>query len=251
MDDPNPGSNIQQPRPLHPLGHHRVQQGLGALGGPELLPLLQLGLGIAAVAADQLEVLVTAEVFGEGRRHARILSDAGASDSKIALDMSGEVRYDAHLLWWETIRGVERPRRQEVRKDGEQSRSFAICQMPCVIAYPLSRVYDRGMRAATLLRHSRRQAGMTQRQLASAAGTPQSTIGRIETGRLNPTLDNLRHLLRAAGQDLELAPVAGADEDRTLIRDRLRLTPAARAALAVKEARAAARLQPHAATKRA
>lgn len=106
------------------------------------------------------------------------------------------------------------------------------------------------MRAATLLRHSRRQAGMTQRQLAAAAGTPQSTIGRIEGGRLNPTLDNLRHLLRATGQDLELAPLAGADEDRTLIRDRLRLTPAARAALAIREARAAARLQPQAPTRR-
>jgi transcriptional regulator with XRE-family HTH domain len=92
---------------------------------------------------------------------------------------------------------------------------------------------------------------MTQRQLAAAAGTPQSTIGRIESGRLNPTLDNLRHLLRVAGYDLELAPVAGADEDRTLIRDRLRLTPAARAALAVREARAATRFQVRSTTGRA
>jgi len=76
-----------------------------------------LGLGIAAVAADQLEILVTAEVFGERRWHAEIVVDA-----------SLEVCYDAHLLWWETIRGVERPRKQEVRKDGEQSRSFAMCQ---------------------------------------------------------------------------------------------------------------------------
>ena len=87
---------------------------------------------------------------------------------------------------------------------------------------------------------------MTQRELASAAGVPQSTIGRIETGRINPTLDTLRHLLRTAGQDLELVPAIGADEDRTLIRDRLRLTPAARAALAIREARAAIRLQPSA-----
>ena len=123
--------------------------------------------------------------------------------------------------------------------------------LPIVIAYLLSEEYDSGMRAATLLRHSRHRAGMTQRQLAAAAGTPQSTIGRIETGRLNPTLDNLRHLLRVAGHDLELAPVAGADEDRTLIRDRLRLTPAARAALAVREARAASRLLAGSATRRA
>jgi len=85
---------------------------------------------------------------------------------------------------------------------------------------------------------------MTQRQLAGAAGVPQSTVARIETGRLDPTLDKLRHLLRAAGHDLELMAVAGVDEDRALIRDRLRLSPPARAALAVREARAAARIQP-------
>jgi transcriptional regulator with XRE-family HTH domain len=83
---------------------------------------------------------------------------------------------------------------------------------------------------------------MTQRQLAIAAGVPQSTVGRIETNRLNPTVDNFRHLLRATGQDLDLVPLAGADEDRTLIRDRLRMTPASRARLAVQEARFAARL---------
>jgi transcriptional regulator with XRE-family HTH domain len=83
---------------------------------------------------------------------------------------------------------------------------------------------------------------MTQRELAMAAGVPQSTVGRIETNRINPTVDNFRHLLRAAGQDLDLVPLAGADEDRTLIRDRLRMTPAGRAALAIQEARFATRL---------
>jgi transcriptional regulator with XRE-family HTH domain len=78
---------------------------------------------------------------------------------------------------------------------------------------------------------------MTQRELAVAAGVPQSTIGRIESNRMNPTLANLRHLLNAAGQDLELAALAGRDEDRSLIRDRLATTPAARAALAIQEGR--------------
>jgi len=100
------------------------------------------------------------------------------------------------------------------------------------------------MRAGTLLRHARRRAGLSQRQLAAAAGVPQSTVGRIETGHLNPTLENLRHLLRAAGADLELSPITGADEDRSLIRDRLQMSPAARAALAIREARVAARLVP-------
>ena len=83
---------------------------------------------------------------------------------------------------------------------------------------------------------------MTQRQLAVAAAVPQSTIGRIETGRLNPTVDSLRRLLRATDRDIELTPVIGAEEDRSLIRDRLRLTPAQRAELAIREARAASRL---------
>ena len=100
------------------------------------------------------------------------------------------------------------------------------------------------MRAGTILRHARRRARMTQRQLAAAAGTPQSTVGRIETGRLNPTVESLRRLLAATGHDLELVPTAGADEDRSLIRDRLRLTPAQRARLAIAEARAVYRFRP-------
>jgi transcriptional regulator with XRE-family HTH domain len=100
------------------------------------------------------------------------------------------------------------------------------------------------MRAANVLRHARHRAGFTQRELALAAQVPQSTVGRIETNRLNPTLDSLRNLLQAAGHDLDLVPLAGQDEDRTLIRDRLRMTPAGRAALAVQEARFATRLRP-------
>jgi hypothetical protein len=70
-------------------------------------------------------------------------------------------------------------------------------------------------------------------------------VGRIETNRINPTLATMRLLLNAAGQDLELVPLAGRDEDRSLIRDRLRLTPAARARLAVQEARFGASLRSH------
>jgi len=99
------------------------------------------------------------------------------------------------------------------------------------------------VRAGTILRHARRRARMTQRQLAAAAGTPQSTVGRIETGRLNPTVESLRRLLAATGHDLELVPAAGADEDRSLIRDRLRLTPAQRARLAIAETRAVYRFR--------
>lgn len=100
------------------------------------------------------------------------------------------------------------------------------------------------MKAGRALRYARRNAGLSQAALAQGAGIPQSTIARIETGKLTPRVDTLERLLRAAGRSLELAPVIGADEDRSLIRDRLRLSPAERARLAVREARAMGRIGP-------
>jgi transcriptional regulator with XRE-family HTH domain len=99
------------------------------------------------------------------------------------------------------------------------------------------------MRSANLLRHARRRAGLTQVELARLAGVPQSTVGRIETNRINPTLGTMRLLLNAAGQDLELVPLAGRAEDRSLIRDRLGMSPGDRARLAVQEARFEASLR--------
>lgn len=85
---------------------------------------------------------------------------------------------------------------------------------------------------------------MTQRQLAAASGIPQSTVARIERGIISPRLDTLERLLRASGHQLEVEPRLGIGEDRSLIRDRLRMTPAQRARLAVREAHAALRLRP-------
>jgi transcriptional regulator with XRE-family HTH domain len=56
--------------------------------------------------------------------------------------------------------------------------------------------------AGNLLRLARVKTGLTQRQLAEAAGVPQSTVARIETHRQQPTLPLLARLLAAA--DLEL-----------------------------------------------
>jgi len=94
------------------------------------------------------------------------------------------------------------------------------------------------MNAARLLRHARRAAGLTQRDLAARAGVPQSTVGRIERGRLMPRVDTFDRLLRAAGLRIGTERAAGDGEDRTLIRDRLAMSPAQRARLAVSEARA-------------
>jgi transcriptional regulator with XRE-family HTH domain len=52
-----------------------------------------------------------------------------------------------------------------------------------------------------LLREVRVQARMSQRELALQAGTAQSVVARIESGRNSPTLETFRRLLAAAGFD--------------------------------------------------
>jgi predicted transcriptional regulator len=67
---------------------------------------------------------------------------------------------------------------------------------------------------------------------------PQSTIGRIETGAIDPRVSTLSRLIRACGYDLEVEPLLGQGIDRTIIRDRLALSPAERLAHATEEMRA-------------
>ena len=67
--------------------------------------------------------------------------------------------------------------------------------------------------SGSLLRLARRQAGLTQRQLAAHAGVPQSMIAAYETGRREPTMPTLLKLINAAGLDLRLhlAPLENHD----------------------------------------
>jgi transcriptional regulator with XRE-family HTH domain len=94
------------------------------------------------------------------------------------------------------------------------------------------------MNVARLIRHARRAAGRTQRELAADAGVPQSTIARIELGRLIPRADTLDRLLRSMGLSLEAVPAIGTGVDRTQIRELLHLTPGERARLAAADAAA-------------
>jgi transcriptional regulator with XRE-family HTH domain len=84
---------------------------------------------------------------------------------------------------------------------------------------------------------------MSQRELASAASVPQATVGRIEAGLVSPRADTLANLLAAAGHELTTERRLGDGVDRSLIRDRLRLTPSERIALAVQEARTMPRMR--------
>jgi transcriptional regulator with XRE-family HTH domain len=57
--------------------------------------------------------------------------------------------------------------------------------------------------AAALLRRTRREAGLTQAELARRAGMTQPVVAAYEAGRREPTLPMLRKLLAAAGAELE------------------------------------------------
>jgi predicted transcriptional regulator len=62
------------------------------------------------------------------------------------------------------------------------------------------------------LRWARRQAGMTQQDLAQAAGMPQPSIARIEAGTVSPRTSTLIELLAATGHQLAVEPIGPADE---------------------------------------
>jgi len=58
--------------------------------------------------------------------------------------------------------------------------------------------------AAAALRARRRARGMTQKQLARATGTAQSTVSDIETGVVSVSLDVYLRLLEALGAELTM-----------------------------------------------
>lgn len=91
------------------------------------------------------------------------------------------------------------------------------------------------MKAAEILREARRGAQLSQRELSRRTGVPQAAISRTERGLASPRFDTLDRLLRACGREAALADRAGRGVDVTLIRERLRLSPGARARQAAEE----------------
>jgi transcriptional regulator with XRE-family HTH domain len=70
---------------------------------------------------------------------------------------------------------------------------------------------------------------VSQARLAARAGTTQSAISRIEHDQLSPSVETLRALLKLLGEELVLrSEPRDAGIDRTLVRERLRATPAER-----------------------
>jgi transcriptional regulator with XRE-family HTH domain len=82
--------------------------------------------------------------------------------------------------------------------------------------------------AGTLIKDARKQAGLSQAELAQRLDTTQSAVARLESPRSNPRLDTLDRAVAATGQRItvSLEPDFGLDE--TLIASALRLEPAER-----------------------
>ena len=72
--------------------------------------------------------------------------------------------------------------------------------------------------AGNLLRLARIRRHLTQRQLAAAAGVSPSTIGRIESGAVQPSLPMLAKLLAAVDLDLRIRLEEYDDHDDVLDR---------------------------------
>src|ERR1044072_5998447 len=81
------------------------------------------------------------------------------------------------------------------------------------------------MTAASSVNHSRRSAGISQRELSRATGELRSATARIERRQQIPRADTLDRLLDACGFELRLGPSRGGGVDRSQIREWLDMSP--------------------------
>ena len=83
-----------------------------------------------------------------------------------------------------------------------------------------------------LVREARKRARLTQRELAEKAGTTQSAIARLESGKTRPAFDEVMRLVRLCGMDLDFMLVVRDDSDRAQAERLAGLSPAQRLARA-------------------
>jgi transcriptional regulator with XRE-family HTH domain len=76
-----------------------------------------------------------------------------------------------------------------------------------------------------LVREARKRARLTQRELAEKAGTTQSAIARLESGRTRPAYDEVLRLVRLCGMDLDVMLVERDDSDWAQAQRLASLTP--------------------------
>jgi transcriptional regulator with XRE-family HTH domain len=78
------------------------------------------------------------------------------------------------------------------------------------------------------MREARLRAGLTQAELGRLVGRPQSAIARWETGRVEPSLETLRDIIRACGLELGFGIYNYDDSYVPFIERYLELSPADR-----------------------
>jgi len=81
---------------------------------------------------------------------------------------------------------------------------------------------------ADLVREARRRAGLSQRELAERAGTTQSAIARLESGRTSPSFDTVVRLVKLCGYRLLVTLDHDDESDVTQAEALLRMDPAGR-----------------------
>jgi transcriptional regulator with XRE-family HTH domain len=83
--------------------------------------------------------------------------------------------------------------------------------------------------AGDLLREVRTAYGISQRELATRANTTQSAISRIESGKVSPSFETLRELMRLLNADLVLdASARDSGVDTTLNERNFEFSPSVR-----------------------
>jgi transcriptional regulator with XRE-family HTH domain len=70
--------------------------------------------------------------------------------------------------------------------------------------------------ASALVTRARIRAGMSQRELAEAAGVAQSTIARIESGVADPAFSTIERILAAVGLEMRIRIEPTDDHDQVL-----------------------------------
>ncbi len=84
------------------------------------------------------------------------------------------------------------------------------------------------MLSADLIYMARNRAGLTQAELARRLGLTQSQLSRWERGRVEPSLETVRRIVRACGLELTLGLANGDDSYDLDIEQYLELAPADR-----------------------
>lgn len=100
-----------------------------------------------------------------------------------------------------------------------------------------------GSMGADLIKEARKRAGLTQRELAERAGTTQSAIARVESGRADPGFETVRRLMRLSGFNLLVALDPYDESDLWQAKQLLKLIPAERLDYMVRGANTLASMQ--------